>query len=185
MDFMSYLFGDRGGFDQVSRFTPQQQSLFNNFLPGLGQAQNSGLEYIRKLLSGEPGAFDEFEAPLMRQYNQEIVPGLAERFAGMGSGGAQNSSAFQQTLGQSGQELMERLGALRGNLRNNALGQLQGFTQQGLQPTFESVYRQPTQGLFGGLASGLSQGLGNYALMNAFKPSRINQGAGSQKTDGE
>ena len=165
---MGFLFGDKGGFEQVKSQTPQQQALFNQLMGSLGGAQGSGLEWLQQILSGDEGAFSQFEAPLQRQFQQETVPGIAERFAGMGTHGAQSSSAMNQTMGQAGRELSENLGALRGGLQQNALSQLQGLMGQAYQPTFESVYRQPTMGLAGGLASGFGSGAGQAAGMSLF-----------------
>jgi len=165
----NFFTGSPGGFEQVSRFTPEQQQQFSQLLSGLGPAQGAGLDLINQLLSGDEEAFAKFEAPFKRQFEQETVPGIAERFAGMGSHGAQSSSAMQQTMGQAGRELSENLASLRGNLQQNALSQLQGMMGMGFQPTFESVYRQPTTGFFGGLAGGLGQGAGQIGGMAGLK----------------
>ena len=165
----SFFGGSQGGFDQVSRLTPQQQEMFSQMFPGLMQAQGSGLDWINQILSGDPEAFANFEAPFKRQFEQETVPGIAERFAGLGSHGAQSSSAMNQTMAQAGRELSENLAALRGNLQQNALGQIQGLTGQAMQPTFESVYKQPTTGFLGGLAGGAGQGAGSLFGLQALK----------------
>jgi len=157
---MADWFGTSGGFQQKSMQTPQQQALYSQLMGGLAAPQASGMEWLQNILSGAPGAFEQFEAPMKRQFEQETVPGIAERFAGLGSHGAQSSSAMQQTMGQAGRELSESLGALRGGLQQNALSQLQGLMSQAYQPTFENIYMQPTQGIFGGLLQGLGQGAG-------------------------
>lgn len=166
----SFFGGSKGNFQQVGRFTPQQQQLLNSILPMLQQSQGQGFDYLNSILGNDPQSFSQFEAPAMRQYQQEILPQIAERFAGLGSHGSQNSSAFQQTLGQSGRELSQNLASMRQNLKGNALNQLTGLLGVGFQPSFESVYRQPTTGFAGGLASGLGQGasslLGYSALSN-------------------
>jgi len=165
----SFWTGSKGGYDQVSRMTPQQQQMFGDMLQGLGGAQGSGMEWINDILSGDPEAFNKFEAPMKRQFEQETVPGIAERFAGLGSHGAQSSSAMQQTMGQAGRELTENLAALRGNLQQNALSQLQGLMGQAYQPTFESTYRQPTGGFLGGLGQGLAGGSGQLLGLAGLK----------------
>lgn len=73
--------------------------------------ENAGSEYLRdKLHHKQPEYLQNLEGPLMRQYNEQVMPGIAERFEGLG---ALNSSAFQQTAAQAGRDLMERLGSLR------------------------------------------------------------------------
>lgn len=163
-----FFLGSKGGFSQQNLLNPQQQQLHGDFLSQFGGAQNQGLDYIMSLLNGGDQAFQDFEDPYKRQFEQETIPGLAERFAGLGSHGAQNSSAFQQTLGQAGGELSQNLAQLRGGLKNNALSALQGMQGQAYQPTFQTSYRQPTGGLLGGLSGGLSQGLGSYLGAGAF-----------------
>ena len=157
---MPDFFGTSGGMEQLTRFTPQQMQMFSQLLGGLGGAQSSGMDFLTQLLSGDEGAFAKFEDPFKRQFQQETVPGIAERFAGAGTHGATSSSGMQQSMAQAGKELTESLGSLRGNLQQNALSQLQGMMGMGFQPTFENIYKQPTMGMFGGLASGLGQGAG-------------------------
>lgn len=167
---MADWMGTSGGYKQLSTQNPQQQQLFSQLMQGLQGAQGSGMDWLQGILSGGQSAFDAYEAPYKRQFEQETVPGIAERFAGMGSGGAQSSSAFNQTMGQAGSELTENLAALRGGLQQNALSSLQGMMQQGYQPTFENIYQQPTQGIIPGMlsqaAAGAGQGVGMYTGMN-------------------
>lgn len=117
--------------------SPEQLQLQNNPLYQQGQS------YLQNLLSGSPESREAFEAPLREEYMNQIVPGLAERFT-TGLGG-RNSSAFQQSLAESGKDLTTRLGALRAQLQG-------GAAQQGLQ------YAQaPGQQQFGLAQLGLGQ----------------------------
>lgn len=155
MGLMDFLFGKKGGFEQTPSMNPQQLQLLQNFLGGLGGAQTQGMDFLQNLMSGDTS---KFEAPLMRQFYESTVPGLAEQFSGAG---AQGSSAFSQALGSAGAGLSERLGALRGGLQMQGLGQLSNFMQMGLgAKPFESVYRPQTQGFVGGLAPGVGAGIG-------------------------
>jgi hypothetical protein len=163
------LFGNEGKFSNQDVLNPQQQQLHGQFLNQFGGAQNAGLQNILGLLQGGDEAFAKFEDPYKRQFQQETIPGLAEQFAGMGSGGSQNSSAFQQALGGAGADLSANLASLRGNLQNQAVGQLQGFQNQAYQPTFQTSFTPPTTGLFQGLTSGLSQGVGSYLGNKSFQ----------------
>jgi len=161
--------GSQGGFDQVSKLTPEQQQQFGDLLQGIGGAQGSGMEWLQGILSGDDEAFNKYEAPFKRQFEQETVPGIAERFAGLGSHGAQSSSAMNQTMGQAGRELTENLASLRGNLQQNAMSQLQGLMSTAYQPTFESVYKQPTTGTLGGFGQGLASGAGTMFGLAGLK----------------
>jgi len=157
---MDWLFGHSPEMQQASRFTPEQQGYQNQLLGGLQQPTSSGMDWLQQLLSNDPSAFADFEAPYQQQFQQETLPSIAERFAGMGSGGAQSSSGFQQTLGRAGKELSTSLAALRLGLKGQAIQQLQGFGQQAQQPSFENVYDPGSYGIVGGFAQGAGQGLG-------------------------
>ncbi len=163
MNFMDTLFGTSGGMQKESLLNPQQEGLNQQLLGGLGQPTGSGLEWLNMLMSQDPQAMQQFQAPMMRQFEQQTVPMIAERFAGMGSHGASSSSAMQQTMGQAGKELSESLGALRGNIGMQAMSQLQSLLGQSMRPTFENIYMQPTKGILGGAAEGFGEGLGKVA----------------------
>lgn len=161
---MSFWTGDPGGFEKLQRFTPQQQGAFGQTLQGAQGQIPDIFRYLQQMLSGDPSQQKAFEAPAMRQFSEKIIPGLAERFSGMGQG-AQGSSAFQQSLGQAGAGLAENLQSQRANRQQGAASQLQQLLQLGMTPQFEQSYRQPAQGflstLLGGLGGGFSKGLGN------------------------
>lgn len=152
------------GYKAFSTMAPWQQGLAQGQAQGFGQLQPQIMTYLQQLLSGDPEATAAFEAPYMRQFNEQIVPGLANQFAGMG---ALSSSGFQQSLGQAGAGLSENLAALREGLRSQAAGQgmqgihdLLGMNTQGLVPKGQSFLKQ----LLLGLSGGVGQGAGS--LMN-------------------
>jgi hypothetical protein len=105
-----------------------------------GALEQSGSNYLQGLLSQDPRMMQQFEAPYMRQFNEQIVPGLAERFTGKQSG-----SAFQQALGSAGSGLMERLAALRGGLGMQAAQQALNYAQMPMQRTQQGM--QAAEGL--------------------------------------
>jgi hypothetical protein len=123
-------------FKSLDLFSPQQKGFQNNILQQLGNVFPQGLGYLQSLFNPDGEGFDEFEAPLLRQFNEQTIPGLAERFAGLG---ATSSSGFQQALAQAGTGLAEKLGAQRGALRQGALSNLLGFGQLGLQTGRQNV----------------------------------------------
>lgn len=147
------------GYRAFSTLNPQQSQLFGGQAAGLGTIQPQIMQYLSQLLSGSPEAMQAFEAPYMRKFQEEIVPGLAERFAGQG---ALSSSGFQQSLGQAGAGLTENLAALREGLRSQAAGQgmgaiqdLLGLQTQGLVPKKKSFLEQLLLGLSGGVGQGI------------------------------
>lgn len=165
-----------------STYNPQQLDFMKQGLgglnPGMGditQNQNyqQGSDWLSALFN-DPEFFKNFEAPLMRQFEEETVPGLANRFAGMGSGGATGSTAFRNQLAREGSTLHEKIAALRGGLQQQGVNQslqygqqpVQNYLQQlqqMLQPT-NNVYQPATGGFFGdilgSLAGGAAKGYG-------------------------
>jgi len=125
-------------------------------------------------LFNDPDFFKNIEAPAFRQFNEEIIPGLAHRFGGMGSGGNLNSTAFRNQFAREGSNLATNLSANRTAMQQQAIPQLLNYAQQpfsnlatlqqqALQPT-QNVNYPATQGFFGPIASafagGASQGYG-------------------------
>lgn len=93
------------------------------------QAFQGGQNWLQNLFS-DPDFFRSFEAPLQRQFEEETVPGLANRFASMGSGGSQNSTAFRNQLAREGSNLHTNIAALRGGMQQQGVGQALQYGQQ-------------------------------------------------------
>lgn len=184
--------GNKGEFK--SGYNPNQLGMMDNILQQLkgmkgGQdiTQNpnyqSGANWLQGLYNDED-FFKNFEAPLQRQFQEETVPGLANRFAGMGSGGSLGSTAFRNQLGREGSNLSTNIAALRGGMQQQGVNQSLGYAQapanqfmqmlqQALQPT-QNAYMPPSQGFFGpimaGLAGGATQGYGQQWGQNMAMP---------------
>ena len=170
------------GYRQLSTMSKGQKNILQQILGSLqGQSGNiqqsplfqQGSSFLQNLLSGSPEATAAFEAPFMRHFNEQVVPGIAERFSGLGSG-AQNSSAFSQALGSAGAGLSESLASLRGQMQLGGLGQAlqyaqqpisnyQGAAQLGLGTNTKAFAPKPQsfwQQLLLGLGQGAGQGIG-------------------------
>ena len=159
--------GKKEKMQQVPSMAPGQMDLLNQLLGGLGGGETgggpmgAGLSNLQQLLSGDPEAFAKFEAPYQRQFQEQTVPGLAERFSGMGAG-AQGSSAFGQQLGQAGAGLSEGLASLRGGLQQGAMGQLASLLGIGMGASpFENIFRPQTGGMGQAMAPGIGAGIGS------------------------
>jgi hypothetical protein len=138
-------FGDKlknlflGG--EESQFDPEQLQVLQYLL-------GSGLHGLQNPYEG----FDQIQNDAQQQFQQQTVPGLAERFTSMGGRGsaALSSPAFASQLGQAGAQLNTGIGALKAQYgqqnKQFAMGQL----QQGLQPKTQ-------------FKPGLLQGLAPYA----------------------
>jgi len=161
--------GKQGEMKAMPTMSGEQSDLFKQLMSGLsggnagGGPMGSGMNFLQGILGGDTS---KFEAPLMRQFNEQTVPGLAERFSGAGAG-AQSSGAFGQQLGAAGAGLSENLGALRGGLQMEALGPLMQMLQMGMQtPTFQWQQMPGTQGAGSAMAPGIGKGIGS-SMANA------------------
>jgi hypothetical protein len=148
---------------QQSLLNPQQQGLHSQLVnagmgSGAGGAFGTAADYYRNLLSDNSADYNAFAAPQLRQYNEDIIPGISEQFAGMGSGGL-SSSGFRNAQIQGATDLSERLGAIRANLRQAGAQGLTNIGQLGLNPVVENLRNTPQQGFWGGLAQGVGAAL--------------------------
>ena len=144
MDFFS---GTPETREQVSNLTPSQmriQSQLQNAArkKGAGGAFGDSADYYRSNLGTDPEDFNAFAAPQLRQFREDIMPGLAEQYAGMGASGT-NFGNFGNEAGLATTDLGERLAALRAGLRERSAQGLQSIGQQSLTPHTEWQTTQP------------------------------------------
>ena len=166
MNFLETLFGSPG--KQGSTYNKNQLGAIDQIIQQISQMRGQGGGDISQQQNFQQGQgflnnlfndqdfFKNIEAPAMRQFNEQIIPDLSNRFSSMGSGGSADSSAFRNQLGREGSNLATNLAANRTGMQqqgaNQALGygqaQNQNFMQllqQALQPT-QNTYSQPTGG---------------------------------------
>ena len=184
MSFSNFMFGNPDQMQQVSRQSPDQQSLMKKYSSMMQNQQapqflsqsptyQSGVDYLQNLYSQSPDAFERFKQPYMRQFQQETMPSIAERFASMGSGGNLSSSSFNQALARAGEGLSSTLGSQMEQLKAQMIPQLLSYGQApmnqysdmmmnmlGLNPV-ENVYQPGSTGFLGNLASGMATGAGH------------------------
>ncbi len=145
-----------GSQEMTNLLTPEQQQFLSSALGGTGQAGEAYGQFL------QPQSQEDMQAafqkgvvdPMMQTYEQQTVPALQQRFVDAGAG---SSSAMNQALSQSAQDLTTSLGSqylpfMQGQKQNTltALGQLGGLAgQQAFQPLMK-----------GGLADPLLKGLG-------------------------
>lgn len=142
-----FLFGTDS---QINPFNRKSLKTLQSFLPGGGLNRSplyqSGSNFLKQLFSNSPEAFRAFEAPLMQQFEQQIVPGIAERFAGMGTGGgASSSSALNQALAQAARNLSTDIAGIRSNAQLQAIPQGLNYSQQPLQNILQAAGLIPNQ----------------------------------------
>lgn len=172
---------------QSSTFNKGQRSAIDDILSSIkgmkGSAQDitqnqnyqTGQDWLQSMFN-DPEFFKNFEAPAMRQFNEEILPGVANRFASQGSGGSLGSTAFRNQIGRESSNLATNLAAMRGQMQQQAIPQLLGYSQQpfsnyqsllntALGKGTQDVYQPPSAGPFGGafasLLSAFAQSAGN------------------------
>lgn len=163
--FLDFLTGSES---KMKPFNKQSIQSLIDLLQGGGLQGNSlfgtGSSFLQNLLSGNPEAFKNFEAPYLQQFNEQIVPGIAERFAGAGTGsGAGSSSALFNSLAQAGRSLSTDLAGLRSGLQMQALPQALNYAQQPILNQIAAAQALPGQYYERAGQPGILQGLGQGA----------------------
>ena len=121
-----WIFGSSPSLSKKPTGTKEQQAFGQNLIQQLMQMQqpgggfNQAQNYYSGILGQQGGqgeAYKQFSDPYMQQFNEQILPGIAERFAGAG---ALSSSGFGQSLGGAASGLQSQLAQLFSSLQNNA-----------------------------------------------------------------
>ena len=152
-DVLQAIKGMKGGQQDVTQ-NPQYQQ---------------GNEWLMSLFN-DPEFFNQFEAPIQRQFQEQTIPELANRFASMGSGGSLGSTAFRNQANREAGNLSTNLAAQRGQMQQNAIPQLfqsaqqpasnlMGLRQLALGQGVNNQYQPPSAGFFGPIASSFAGGL--------------------------
>lgn len=188
MAFGSFFTGSPASSQQFPVLSPQQLNV-------KGAASNQALKMLQNL--GGTTGFEPIAQQARTQFQTQTVPGIAERFTALGSGG-QRSSAFTGALGQAGAGLEEGLASLQSQRGMDLLKLLLGTSlspevETGITPESEGglgtflkqllpYFPALLGGLFGGpsgAALGGALGGGVSALSNIFgsqpqSPARVN-----------
>jgi hypothetical protein len=148
----------------LNQYTPEQQQLFKQQIGMTGPNSQLG-----RLAAGDQSQFAQLEAPGLQQFN-ELLGGIRSEYGGAGgemSSGAQNA---QTTAASS---FAQQLQSNRMGLQRQAMQDLRGMSQEllGNRPYEQYILPQQQSGLqsfFTGIAPGIAQGLaqagGSYAL---------------------
>jgi hypothetical protein len=115
---------------QIPKFNPET-------MQGLQQLLNMGLGGWQQ---NQPN-FGPVKQNALDTFNRDIVPSIAERFAGT----SRRSSGLEGALGAASAGLSSNLGAMEQGFNQQNRNQLLQLLQLGTQPQYESVYktRQP------------------------------------------
>ena len=133
--------------DQLALLSRIEQMI--NPQGSLGQGYEGAIDYQKQLMDPSSEAVQQFTQPYIDQFNQQIVPRLAERFAGFGAeGGGLSSSGFGQSLSTAGSTLQNQLALLKAGLGQQAANSLMnqyGNQQQMALNAQPFGYQQPQQ----------------------------------------
>lgn len=137
------------------------------------QSLGGGGDVLSRLFGtagGDQQGFDQMEAPAMRQFQQQILPGIANRYAGSGISG---SSGMQNAFAGAGTDLAERLQSNRMGYHERARDQVMNLMQSLLgTPTSQfGLVQKPNMmaDIMKLLGTGVGTGLGNLPLMKFGK----------------
>lgn len=167
-----FLFGSEDKYKKLETMAPEQKQLFQQLLSLMGgQAGQAGggqasIQHLMQLLDPSSEAYKKFEQPYMQQFEQQTVPGLAERFAGAGAmGGGLSSSGFGQALSSAGSNLQQNLAGLKTGMQSQAANSLMQQLQSLLgQQSFQYGHQPSQMGFLPQLmlagAGGFSKGYG-------------------------
>jgi len=178
--FSEFLFGSPDKLKKVPTGTKSQEALHNNILAqAMGLTEGGGYNLAQNYYNNFLGdnrqqAYDQFSQPYLQQFQEQILPMIAERFAGQG---ALSSSGFGQALGGSAAGLQSQLAQLFSELQRQAAGQqynqFNQLSQTGLN--YQPFAYQQQQGS-GGFLQPLLGGIG--AAMGGPIGSALGQGIG-------
>lgn len=168
-----WFFGSEDKLEQVPNGTPQQLNLHNNVIDQANNLSQGGYNAAQKYQTNllQPGneSYQNFANPYIENFEEEILPMIAERYAGMG---ALSSSGFGQSVGSASKGLQTGLAKLFEELRMQAAGnitnQYNQLTNTGLNyKPFDYQKKQGSAGFINPLISALgtaAAGPSGYAL---------------------
>ncbi len=172
-NLLKQLGGMKGGGGQDIMQNPQYQQ---------------GQEYLNSLFN-DPEFFNKFEAPMQRQFNEQTVPDLANRFAAQGSGGSLGSTGFRNQLAREGSNLQTNIAAMRGGMQQQGANQALQYAQQPSQnymqmlqsalTPYQNTYQGPSTGPWSGIAA---QGIGMAGQYYANQPQAQSNPGQAQST---
>ncbi len=160
-------FGQSDQMQKIPTMTPEQTGLLNQLLQmvgkqgSLGQGNSEAVDYQRQLMDPSSESVRQFSQPYVNEFEQQTIPGLAERFAGMGAmGGGLSSSGFGQSLSAAGGNLQSQLAQLKSMLGQQAGQSLMGQYGQMAQGALNAQpfgYAKPQQSATGGFLQSWGQ----------------------------
>jgi len=146
--------------ESFQRFTPEQMQLFKDMFGQVGPDS-----YLARLAAGDPELMAELERQGLRDFGAQ-QGNLASRFSGMGDAGRHSSGhALAQT--QASQEFAEKLQGQRAGLRQQAIKDLFGLSNELLgQDPYHTFLQDPKkkwwESAIGAIAPVAGTAIGSY-----------------------
>ncbi len=164
-----------GSSSQANLLSPEQQKFLSEALGGEGQVGQAFGQFL------QPQNYEDmFQKsvidPAMQAHQQQVIPGLQQRFVDVGAG---SSSALNQALSQSATDLSTSLGSkymdfFQGQQQNTlgALGQLGGLAgQRTFEPQQQGGLLGPLIGALGSIFGGPIGGMAGQGIAGLFSKS--------------
>jgi hypothetical protein len=172
--FSELLFGKKPKLKQQELYSPQQKQLMGQITQGVQPLNTQALQYLMSLLSSDPEVMQEYEAPLMEQFESQIIPSILQRFASSGTNVQPGKSgSLNLALAQAARGFGRDLASQRAGLRQNAISQLQGFNQIGLNQLTQPYTTGGMPGALGSLGAIGGSVLGGITSNPAFRGFRL------------
>lgn len=123
------FFSEEPSIEQVPLLSPQQQRLQNANIKEANRLRQGGYQKATSLLEQylDPNSeiYRNFETPYIREFEDQIIPQLAERFAGGNAmGGGLMTSGFGQSLSAAGANLQAQLAQMKDQFRHQSISDL-------------------------------------------------------------
>lgn len=158
MAFLDFIFGRPAKRVERDLYDRDQMNFLGNISGQVKDILPIGLQNLRNLLSNDQSTYEQYTQPIITDFNQRVIPEIAERFTGTYGPGSFNSSAFGQEVGSGLRNLGQDLSAARFDQQFRALqgiGSLLDLTKIPLQPT-RGFYIRPRQpGILDYIAGGI------------------------------
>jgi len=176
MGIGDFLFGKKEKTKKIETMSREQKKILEGLLSQIKGIQGKKGPYqqalgeLQSYLSPSEEAQAKFDEPYLRQFQEELLPSIAEEYAGAG---ALSSSAFGQSIGAAGGRLQSQLAQLReqrkGQSIQDILGLYTNLTGVGLgQQPFGYTHREGSSGVLPGLIQAGARGAVSYATGGLF-----------------
>jgi hypothetical protein len=148
------------GYSQYSLPTMggEQKQIYDLFKGQLSGGLPQAFQQLFGMSQGNEDVFSKLEAPLLNKFNREILPGIANRYAGSGISG---SSGLQNSLASAATDLGTNLQAQRAQMMQQSMRDVLGLGEHLLgMPTQQFGLAKKPPSFWQSLGGILGQGLG-------------------------